>query len=149
MVFLRESVLIIPYLRAVYKHSLLDRVFCRFERKAISSLLGFRECFPICLVSKRIVKECAVTNENESCLCSSFSMLIGWPVASVIGGVITRSISVTVDAIVLGYTLWKTFYIFQIDREARSTTKLTTALAYNGNTQLLCNILLLLKHFNR
>ena len=67
----------------------------------------------------------------------------------IIVGVITRAVSVTTDAVVLGITLWKTFYIFRIDREARSTTKLTTALAYNGTTQLLCNVLLLMKHFTR
>ena len=49
------------------------------------------------------------------------------------GAVVARVISVAADALVLGITLWKTFYIFQIDKELRPATKLATALAYNGN----------------
>ena len=40
------------------------------------------------------------------------------------------------DAFVLGVTLWKTFYIFRVDREARADTKITTTLAYNGNINI-------------
>ena len=49
-------------------------------------------------------------------------------------GVITRAVSVANDAVVLGITLWKTIYIFRMDQEARHNTKLTTTLAYNGNS---------------
>lgn len=37
------------------------------------------------------------------------------------------------DAVVLGVTLWKTFYIFKMDEENRASSKITTTLAYNGN----------------
>ena len=47
-------------------------------------------------------------------------------------GVITRAVAVTADAIVLGLTLWKTLFIFLVEKEARAATKLTTTLAYNG-----------------
>ena len=47
-------------------------------------------------------------------------------------GVITRAIAVIADAIVLGLTLWKTLFIFRVEKEARAATKLTTTLAYNG-----------------
>ena len=45
---------------------------------------------------------------------------------------ITRAISVLADAVVLGITLWKVYYIFRVDKEARATTTITTTLAYNG-----------------
>ena len=48
-------------------------------------------------------------------------------------GVTTRAISVAADIAVLGFTLWKTFYIFKIDEETRETMKFTTTLAYTGN----------------
>lgn len=48
-------------------------------------------------------------------------------------GVITRAISVTADAMVLGLTLWKTIYIFKEKAEVRASSKLTTTLAYGGN----------------
>lgn len=51
--------------------------------------------------------------------------------------VITRAISVIADALVLGITLWKTFYIFRVDQATRAATKVTTTLAYNGNCLLL------------
>ena len=47
-------------------------------------------------------------------------------------GVITRAVAVIADAIVLGLTLWKTLFIFRVEKEARAATKLTTTLAYNG-----------------
>ena len=47
-------------------------------------------------------------------------------------GVITRAISVAADTTILGVTLWKTFYIFRMDKNARGATKLTKTLAYNG-----------------
>ena len=47
-------------------------------------------------------------------------------------GVITRAIAVIADAIVLGLTLWKTLFIFRVEKEAGAATKLTTTLAYNG-----------------
>lgn len=47
--------------------------------------------------------------------------------------VITRTISVTADAVVLGLTLWKTIYIFREREEVRAGSKLTTRLAYGGN----------------
>ena len=40
------------------------------------------------------------------------------------------------DAVVLGITLRKTFYIFRMDKEERASTKITTTLAYNGNILL-------------
>ena len=52
-------------------------------------------------------------------------------------GVIARSVSVVADAVILAITLRKTFYILNIDGEARAATKLTTTLAYNGNTTFL------------
>ena len=51
-------------------------------------------------------------------------------------GVITRAIAVIADAIVLGLTLWKTLFIFRVEKEARAATKLTTTLAYNGTIYL-------------
>lgn len=48
-------------------------------------------------------------------------------------GVITRSISMAADAVVLGLTLWKTIYIFREDAEVRANSKLTTTLAHGGN----------------
>ncbi|KAK7688710.1 hypothetical protein QCA50_008248 [Cerrena zonata] len=63
-------------------------------------------------------------------------------------GVITRAISVTADAVVLGLTLWKTIYIFREGAEVRVGSKLTTRLAYGGSMQfgilLLLNILAVL-----
>ena len=47
-------------------------------------------------------------------------------------GVISRVASVANDAVVLGITLRKTFYIFWVDAEARASSKITTALAYYG-----------------
>ena len=44
----------------------------------------------------------------------------------------TRAISVLADAVVLGITLWKVYYIFRVDKDARAATKITTTLAYNG-----------------
>ncbi|KAK7693026.1 hypothetical protein QCA50_002591 [Cerrena zonata] len=62
--------------------------------------------------------------------------------------VITRTISVTADAVVLGLTLWKTIYIFREREEVRAGSKLTTRLAYGGSMQfgllLLLNILAVL-----
>lgn len=51
-------------------------------------------------------------------------------------GVITRAISVAADASVLGITLWKTFYVFGLNNEARAAAKITSILAYNGNPVL-------------
>ncbi|KAK7688652.1 hypothetical protein QCA50_008190 [Cerrena zonata] len=60
-------------------------------------------------------------------------------------GEITRAISIAGDAAVLGFTLWRTIYIFREDAEVRANNRLTTALLYNGSVQfslmLLFNIL--------
>ena len=45
---------------------------------------------------------------------------------------ITRAISVTSDAAILGITLWKTFHIFKVDKDAQAATSITTKIAYNG-----------------
>ena len=50
-------------------------------------------------------------------------------------GVITRAISVAADTTILGITLWKTFYIFRMDKDARGATRLTKTLAYNGTVK--------------
>lgn len=47
-------------------------------------------------------------------------------------GEITRAISIAGDAAVLGFTLWRTIYIFREDAEVRANNQLTTALLYNG-----------------
>lgn len=51
----------------------------------------------------------------------------------IIVGVITRAISVATDTAVLGFTLWKTAYIFKQRKAIRSGSKLTTMLVYDGN----------------
>lgn len=48
-------------------------------------------------------------------------------------GIITRVISVAADATVLGFTLWKTFYVFKMNKQTRNTAKITYTLAYNGD----------------
>ena len=48
-------------------------------------------------------------------------------------GVITRAISVSADATILGLTLWKTVYIFKVDPEVRENSRLTTTLARTGS----------------
>ena len=37
------------------------------------------------------------------------------------------------DAVVLGITLWKTYYIFGLDKEARAAVRLTATVIHNGN----------------
>lgn len=53
-------------------------------------------------------------------------------ISSDTASLLIRSISVAKEAVVLGLTLWRTFYIFKLDREARAGNKLTTTLAQNG-----------------
>lgn len=50
--------------------------------------------------------------------------------------VITRSISVTADAMVLIFTLIATWSIFRTGAEARAQTTLTSMLLKNGDLQL-------------
>lgn len=135
----------------VYQHHLLHRCIHSNLIGTFGCMLDFYQPCSIHLVSSRSSNK-STTHVWYSSLClSTYSCfhIYSYCYIIIIVGVITRAVSVTTDAVVLGITLWKTFYIFQIDREARSTTKLTTALAYNGNTQLLCNVLLLMKHFTR
>ena len=40
------------------------------------------------------------------------------------------------DAVVLGLTIWKTFYIFKVEKETTVGLSVTKVLAYNGNTIL-------------
>ena len=47
-------------------------------------------------------------------------------------GVITRAVSVAADAAVLAVTLQKTFHIFKMDGDVRSSSKVMSTLAYNG-----------------
>lgn len=47
--------------------------------------------------------------------------------------VITRAISTTADAVILGLTLWRTFYIFRETREDRANHTLITLLTYHSN----------------
>ena len=50
---------------------------------------------------------------------------------------VTKGIAMIADAVILGFTLQKTIHIFGMDRALAANNKVTTILAYNGNTQLL------------
>ena len=52
-------------------------------------------------------------------------------------GVITRAVSMATDAAVVGFTLWRVYYIFGADEDVRAMSRITTTLAYNGNTPTL------------
>ena len=54
--------------------------------------------------------------------------------------VISRSISMATDAVVLGVTLWNTFYIFGLDKEAKATVRVTATLTHNGNLTTLIDM---------
>ena len=45
---------------------------------------------------------------------------------------ISRAIAVLADAVVLGFTLWRTIHIFRAGKDVRAYGKLTATLAYNG-----------------
>ncbi|KAK7676586.1 hypothetical protein QCA50_020462 [Cerrena zonata] len=49
--------------------------------------------------------------------------------------VVTRSLSVATDAIILVLTLWKTRYIWETDRRVKSLSKITVMLIQNGFLQ--------------
>ena len=50
-------------------------------------------------------------------------------------GMIAQLISLAANSVVLGILLWKTCYIFRMDKDARGATKLTKTLAYNGTVK--------------
>ena len=41
----------------------------------------------------------------------------------------------TGDVVVLGLTLWRTIYIFKVDRDARANSKLTALFVSNGGSR--------------
>ena len=64
--------------------------------------------------------------------------------------ILTRTIAVITDSIILGITLWKTWHIFKADKETRAATKLTATLAYNGNvTNIHLRVTELMSSLNR
>ena len=46
---------------------------------------------------------------------------------------ITRAISLVSDVVVLGITIWKTFYIFRMYKEETVSSNVAATLVYNGN----------------
>ena len=43
------------------------------------------------------------------------------------------------NGVVLGITIWKTYYIFKVDKEARAGYNVTKTLAYNGDVDIVLN----------
>ena len=48
------------------------------------------------------------------------------------------------DAVVLGITLWKTYYIFGLDKETRAAVRLTATVIHNGNVSAVIDMISLM-----
>ena len=118
-------------LLAVWEHSPIDSRLCSGAIRPFGRMSSLLWLQSISIVSIYCYKH-TITNIMFSCLCMPFPSHMCTDDMLLLVGVITRAVSVAADAAVLVVTLQKTFHIFKMDGDVRSSSKVMSTLAYNG-----------------